>query len=341
MEFSVNLCQVPFAGGHAYKITSQTVRYDILNRMYALMGIQVKGNYRFPGSLPVSIERKHIHSVKTPGAYLATEKTDGIRYFLFTVKYDDKSLICMIDRNLDIYHVSMNVYDKLYEGSIFDGELVKTKKGFLFNIFDTAAFLGQNVMPQNFHERFGYAREFMKMVFPAKEDPFLFSTKGFFFLQDFTSLVEFSKAQDYKTDGYVFYPIESPYVPFRHWQLFKWKPLHKNTVDFLLTPTNVQREFSFSVFETKDQRHVEIQKITLPPSLIQVEISYQLLKTPEAVCECKWNEETRTWVPQLVRTDKNHANDLFTFQKTVLNIQENIRLEEFMSSWMHEHDRLR
>jgi hypothetical protein len=332
MEFQVNLLQTPFAGGNAYKIVSDNVRYDILGKMYALMKLPVRGqHYRFPGNLPVSIERKHMSSVRTPGAYLATEKTDGVRHLLFVTMYDGKKLICMIDRNLDIFHCSFSVYDKLYEGSIFDGELVKTENRFQFNVFDTLAFLGENIMQGDFPRRFECAREFMKMVFPAKTDPFVFQTKGFYHMSDFAKLVEFSKGRDYKTDGFVFYPVVDPYIPFRHWELLKWKPLEKNTVDFLVKPTDVQREFSFGVFDR--DRHVEIQKVILPPGILQVEISFYLLEHKEIVVECGFVKSANMWVPILVRIDKKHANDILTFQKTVLNLHENIRLEEFMEAY--------
>ena len=320
---------VPFASGKVHKIIAENVRLDLMNRLYQMMEIQPKrGEYKFPGNLPVSIERKHIYDVKST-QYLVTEKTDGVRYFMYCTIYDEKKVCMMLDRNAQLYLVPLNVYEGLYKGSIFDGELVKTKEGkYLFNVFDCMHFCGANVMKQGFHGRFQNVLELMKMIFPSDKDPFSFKTKGFFFILDFLKAVEFSKDRSYETDGYIFYSQTAPYVPFRNWTMYKWKPQEDNTVDFVVTKTGVRSEYVFSVFD--HGKDVAIQKVSLDPSIIQVEIEYLFVTgCAQVVVECKWDPGSQNWMPKNVRKDKSHGNDMFTFEKTVLNIKENIQLSDF------------
>lgn len=326
---SRNMIEVDFGSGKAYEIHGDHIKFDIMNQMYTMMGLkQGHHGYKFPGCLPVSIEREQIHAMKCKG-YLATEKTDGNRYFMFLTTYDDKNLIIMVDRKLSMYHVPMSVYDGLYKGSIIDGELVKNGGNkYLFNVFDTVVFCGTNVMQHNFHQRFGNALELMKMVFPSDKDPFTFQTKAFYPLTGFQELEKFSKEQEYHTDGYVFYPQDLGYIPFRNWDLFKWKPSHLNTVDFLVERSMEKQKYTFSVFSKGS--HVVIQTIVLPNSLMQVELEYSLQGKDQVVVECKLDTRSQLWVPTQIRTDKTHANDLLTFQKTIKNIQENIQVSEFM-----------
>ena len=329
--------KVPFASGHAHKIIVENVRLDLLGKLYQMMGIKPKNGdpspsgYRFPGNLPVSIERKHIYDIKSTG-YLVTEKTDGVRHFLYLTRYDDKKVCMMLDRNSQLYLVPLNVYEGLYEGSVFDGELVKTKEGgFVFNVFDCVYFCGSNMMAHDFHKRFASVLELMKMIFPSKGDPFKFKTKGFFHIVDFAGAVEFAKKQNYKTDGYVFYSQTDPYVPFRNWTMYKWKPLEDNTVDFQVTKTTKAREYKFTVFDHQ-KGEITIQTISLVPSIVQVELEYSLMSQESngsVVAECKWDPSLALWMPKQVRKDKSHGNDLFTFEKTVLNIKENIQLSDF------------
>ena len=270
------------------------------------------------------LERKNLKDLKFAG-YLVTEKTDGIRYFMYITKYDNKQLILMIGRNLEMYQLPLSIYDGLYANTIIDGELVDSKDGYIFNVFDAVQFCGENLMKHGFHSRFGACQELMKMVFPSEKDPFTFRTKAFYPVTGVRDVVQFGREQGYETDGLVFYPTEKGYSAFRQWDLLKWKPLHKNTVDFMLTKTE-KNEYAFAVFNKGV--HTVIQTIVVRPSLIQVEIETALLDNDSVVCECKWDSKAYIWLPQMLRRDKHHANDMFTFEKTVLNISENIRLEE-------------
>ena len=59
-------------------------------------------NSQFPGALPVSLERRDFHKLKTY-EYSVTEKTDGIRYFMLITKHKDEQIALMIDRKYNFY----------------------------------------------------------------------------------------------------------------------------------------------------------------------------------------------------------------------------------------------
>ena len=49
------------------------------------------------------------------------------------------------------------------------------------------------------------------------------------------------------------------------------------------------------------------------------------------IIECRYNTETECFEPIKIRTDKSHANNLYTVDKTMQNIRENITLEELFN----------
>lgn len=317
--------EVSLGNGKAYKVKSDSIVADLVYDFYKVWGYAPTDTLRFIGPNPVSIERKHLSLLKE-NEYLAGEKTDGTRFMLFCTMYDDKNVVFLVNRKLEFFMVPMNLFEGVYQGTIIDLELVQGATWFV-NVFDLVALCGKNLTHEQFQTRFDAAIEFMKMVFPSDSDPFHFKTKAWYRMQDFDQLVEFTKTVDYKTDGYIFMPVNEPVRCFRHHTLFKWKPRLKNTVDFRITKKDMF-EFIFQVFDKGS--YVVVQTLKLKPSIIHTEISKILGDGKECIVECGWVDETNSWVPKQVRRDKAHPNDRRTFVGTVVNIRENIKLEEFM-----------
>ena len=321
---SKSFLETPLGNSKVYEIVDQNVRVDLALQLQQLWGVNHKGNLRFPGPNPVSIERKHLPLLKTR-EYLVGEKTDGVRYFLFCTKYDDKNLVLLVDRKLAFFLVPINLFEGVYDGTILDMELVKGET-WMANVFDLVALRGSSFSTKHFPERFEAAREFMKMVFPSDKDPFVFQTKAWYPMQNFAALKQFTKTVKYKTDGYIFMPVREPVRCFRHETLFKWKPRLMNTVDFKLDKKDTYT-YTMSVFNGKD---FPVQDYTFSPSILHVEVAKMMKDTGCCIVESAWDLEKGLWVPKGVRRDKQHANDLRTFEGTLLNIREDIREQEFM-----------
>ena len=65
----------------------------------------------------------------------------------------------MIDRSFSHHLVSSTFTNEVYNGTIFDGELVKTKEGFEYQIFDCIAVNGQYVGNKDHVSRISYASQ--------------------------------------------------------------------------------------------------------------------------------------------------------------------------------------
>ena len=117
-------------------------------------------------------------------------------------------------------------------------------------------------------------------------------------------------------------------IPNTH--LFKWKPRNLHTFDFkveergndIIAQVNEKGELTDYASVSKD---TEVGKMF-----------YNALKklkeySSGSIVECDYNEVTECYDPVLVRTDKTHPNGIFTVDKTLLNIRQNITIEELVN----------
>lgn len=107
------------------------------------------------------------------------------------------------------------------------------------------------------------------------------------------------------TDGLIFTPIDEPVRVGTHETLFKWKPTELNTVDFM---------YSGGYLYIQGPRC--IQKATFNTQ-------------EKAIVECKF--ENGLWLPLKIRTDKNYPNNLRTYQRTIVNIREDIKFSDIVN----------
>ena len=82
---------------------------------------------RFPGPQPVAIENSNFPLQER---YMVCEKSDGERAILLLLQINGKSMCFIINRNDEFYFIDHFSFKKeVFEGSIFDGEIIQTKKG--------------------------------------------------------------------------------------------------------------------------------------------------------------------------------------------------------------------
>ena len=131
------------------------------------------------------------------------------------------------------------------------------------------------------------------------------------------------------TDGLIFTPITLGVGMHTQYTLFKWKPRDRHTFDFkivdkgdtLIAKVNEKGELTdFAGIE----KNTEVGKMFFN--------KLKTLKEYEngSIVECNYNEVTECFEPVLVRTDKTHPNGIFTVDKTLLNIRENITMSELV-----------
>ena len=105
--------------------------------------------------------------------------------------------------------------------------------------------------------------------------------------------------------------------------MFKWKPEGHHTIDFLTkVGKNKKENILYCWNRGKNKKFAVTTNITLNKKPIPngTVVEYN--------CEIK--KDGYNFVPVRLRTDKPHGNSLLTVEKTILNIRENIKRDEFI-----------
>lgn len=258
----------------------------------------------YPGPQPISIERKHI-SVLQSHKYYVGHKNDGERYAVCCIYHENKPRCFLLNRKLEVKPIALKLSRKLYDGTILDCELVNNT---LF-IFDVPLFSGISLKSKPFSERLDFAHAFIKGCKLNENDVFRFKVKDFVLRENFKTL---KKCEN--SDGYIFVPEDKHVQTSTHNFYFKWKPLIKNTIDFALN-TNCQ------VFLQNAGKLCKAPNVT---------VNYQNNEEKTIIVECQY-EKGNTWKGLHLRHDKLVPNSLFTYKRTLVNIEENIQISELVS----------
>ncbi|KAL1515643.1 hypothetical protein AB1Y20_002261 [Prymnesium parvum] len=241
-----------------------------LQRSVLLM-LQQEGD-KFPGSQPVSFERKHLaKGADVRGvslfskSFYAAEKTDGVRYMLLILK----DATYAIDRNfamkkLPPMHFPSREADCKVDRTLLDGELIvdDAEDGGLrhrFLAYDACCVNGRNLVPEPLPIRLLHLRrEVLAPRYAAAADghdfsaePFVVEQKDFFSMGQLPNIFSQVAAGSHGSkwlyafndplrklvhgnDGIIFTPVIDPYIPGTCQTLLKWKPANMNSIDFKL-----------------------------------------------------------------------------------------------------------
>jgi len=267
---------------------------------------------RLPGPNPVSIERKDFEKLKTK-KYVIAEKTDGVRFIMMFTRLFGFKVCTIIDRSMSSYLVPLKAIPRvLFQGTLFDGELTIDKQGKkCFILFDAVVVSGVTVSQLDLGSRLVAMRRGLKDFKVHSNDPVELRMKAWTELGDVNAAKKkIAEANNvYHTDGVVLVPKDDPVVYGRNFDFFKMKPQGTHTIDFILMDNNG----TIGVYDPRSKRDVAIGKISC---------TYQA----GVVVECEI--VNNVWRVVGVRTDKNQSNDILTYEKTMLNIRENITVNE-------------
>jgi len=270
---------------------------------------------RLPGPNPVSIERKDFEKLKTK-KYVIAEKTDGVRFIMMFTRLFGFKVCTIIDRSMSSYLVPLKAIPRvLFQGTLFDGELTIDKHGRkCFILFDAVVVSGVTVSQLDLGYRLVAMRRGLKDFKMHPADPVELRMKAWTELGDVNAakskIAEASNV--YHTDGVVLVPKDDPVIYGRNFDFFKMKPQGTHTVDFILMDNNG----TIGIYDPRSKRDVAIGKVSC---------TYQA----GVVVECEIINNV--WSVVGVRTDKNQSNDMLTYEKTMLNIRENIQLDELFN----------
>ena len=296
-------------------------RSALLAGLSRLVGTADAG--KFPGSNPCSLERANFSKLSRQ-PYFLTEKTNGVRYLLFCCRYKDCAVCAIVDRAMSVFLLPLQkVPTVLFEGTAIDCELAfnRAEQVWQMQMFDAYVVSGIPVQHKAFSCRMTAVQRAMSPYEPAPGDAVVLRVKVFFpASRDYFD--QFQTHQQrvggyYDVDGVILVPEDSRAIVGRHTELFKLKTKH--TVDFLVGGDG----FELSVFNPSTGLHVVIGRL-------------QSVAAAGSIVECV-QESGGAWALVCVRTDKTTANDMLTYEKTMLNAREAITFAEVREYLERQH----
>lgn len=213
----------------------------------------------FIGPQPVTLERKNVITPELGvwsviEGYTVTEKADGERFLLY-ISHDGRCYL--INNRLTVKFTGVKI--NRATNCLFDGELITTdragRKAMMFGIFDTYYFNSQDVrmleLVGSEKTRIGFANKFVSQFNDAfKKCEITLFCKQFYWddniFQMSKTILDKDKSGQfpYKIDGLIYTPKkfavgaqfenDTPNKTKTWDKVFKWKPPHDNTIDFLI-----------------------------------------------------------------------------------------------------------
>ena len=298
---------------------SKQIQY-ILNELFQL------NISKFPGCMPVSIERTHLLQT-LPFGYVASHKADGERVFLFVF---GNGTICILRRDMSITTSICTKFksDFFY---VFDGELLQNNR---LLIFDTLIYESIPVIQYSYLTRIEYGRLFCASLSVEKttripyELPsrityhptcllsiFMIEPKPVFTLANIRHVT----SSTFPIDGFIFTQLHERYCCFRSNKraILKYKERKDMTIDFLIITTT--DSVGLYVVDTTGQQ----------VWFANMSAGYNNMSSME-IWECTLT--TIGWIPYRRRYDKSVPNSIETAYATMKNIEENITEQELFVS---------
>ena len=208
---------------------------------------------------PVTLVRRHLNPENLHNIlkdYTVTNKADGYRCGLYVSK---NRKVLLIRPTLQVTWTGITALDDSHSGDFIDGEIIHSHN--LFCIFDVYRFRLRDVrnlplmksdedtLTNPLNSRLGCARLFIedlstKFKIESSLTPLRIETKMFMAGNGIAMEESIQKILntkfEYETDGLIFTPRNSAVAPTedrkgKTWlRVYKWKPPHLNTIDFLL-----------------------------------------------------------------------------------------------------------
>jgi len=273
---------------------------------------------RFPGCQPVSIERRHFSQLRAH-PYVVCEKTDGDRCMLVALRVNGRNVCVFVDRSMRVRQITINLGRRAYEGTILEGELYANT----LLLYDALVVDGVPIGQCGFLDRYDALERFVKACISMKSDEYRIVLKTFFVLEEFDVFMHrHLPTVKQEIDGVIFTPVNEPVRTGTHETMFKWKPKGKNTVDF-----RMERDGQAWRLYVQE-RGKPVYESTIPPGRIAEEPDWF---EDGAIVECEYvtDEIPMWWRPLKRRLDKQHPNNRRTYYRTIVNIKEDIKMDEF------------
>ena len=250
---------------------------------------------------------------------MVCEKTDGMRVMLVSTTFEGKKLCVLVNRAFHVEEITLNVPRE----TILDCELV----GNLILVYDAVLVKGVDVTKKPLTERLAAASSATKTILRTMKDKFTIKVKKMYPLAEIRTVLE--AEYPYNTDGLVFTPINEPVRMGTHETMFKWKPRKTITIDFMVRHTGQYYDRGHAGYEPVMFLYIADKDKLKEVTLFNQMVKYKDLESYEGkVVECGYGDSG--WYFIKVREDKTYPNNLRTFERTLVNIREDIQPTEFL-----------
>jgi len=323
---------IDFCNSKAYLIDSKELKEKVYLECESLFGVSLKRD-NFPGPQPVTIEKKNLPLTEK---YMVCEKSDGERAVLLLLQINTKPMCFILNRKNELYFMDFSFKKEVFEGSVFDGEMIETKTNvWHFLIHDCFSYNGTSFVNKSHNLRYACGIDFItKRYNPrAETDPFLIKTKLFYeYGPEISKTWEhIQKTSENKIDGLILTPVDHPVLFTRDNNLFKWKETH--TIDFFAKI--VGKKINLYYYKKVLSVYISFKHETKNYNTIVDFVGENVDLLKGAVIEFKIVGDF--YEPYRLRTDKNRPNGEITVNNTFKNIQESISISELGSSEVLSH----
>ena len=286
--------------------------------------------HMFPAPHPISVERRHFGQLNSH-PYVVSPKADGERFLL--VALGDRSVL--INRAFEETDIKFKFKKDAYQGTVLDVEKITDFKGSTrILVFDAYQVNGEIIKDKGLDERLERATALVKSVLKTSKDPLKIEMKPVFERDELEKAMKTDFG--YETDGLIFTPKDEPARVGTHETMFKWKPLEKNTVDFQVVPStrmhDCRQEMIYGYDLYVQEHGKKICEARVPQDLVEPHWRpiMDAGKDHCLILECEYIQgEVNFWRPIGIRRDKTMPNARRTFQRTLVNIEEDIQWKEF------------
>ena len=297
----------------------------------------VKGNdLQFPAPQPVSIEKKDFIKLNKY-KYYTSLKLDGVRFILYFIKDRNNVNQCiLINRALNIYSIHINAEQNIFNGTLLDGEVIFNKETnkWDFVIHDALLLCGNKINKLTHSTRLNDTKccieSFIIKNDNSSPNTLNLTVKDFYPFEDFETFISDVYNKSNNNDGIIFMPENLPVISGTQYSMLKWKPINKHTFDFLIKESNIDLE-AFVYHMGNIKIFAKIHENTEEGKKFIKDVKELNGYKNECIVECLFNSETSNFQPILIRTDKIHPNSMRTIERTLFNINENIKIDDFIN----------
>jgi len=196
-----------FCNRKSLQINSPKIRADIKTLINNI------GYFNLASKYYTFLNKKNVNNLKDD-KFLVSLSTFGKKFVLFVTRYESKKYCIFINKKNDSMIVTqLKFTDDIFNGSLFDGELVKNSNDkWIFLINDIAYCKGENIITKSFNERQSIIENILQNEYDYKEDnqTFFLSKKNYFKYEHIQDLVDnYMPLLNYRCSGIYFKNISN------------------------------------------------------------------------------------------------------------------------------------